>query len=186
MMNFGKFSPSQENIEIDGNPVRGIIFMRNEAGDDLVDVLNANPHNFYIAVDEAGQIVSASNDPEQIQIDGYDIIGLDEDFGFTFGDSPTAIGAIWNSEAIIAPPEPVPVLSPRQLRLQLLAIGKLDDVPVVIASLPSPQRQAAEIEWKHATRFRRDHPLITTLSPLLGLSEEDVDTFWIQAAAIED
>jgi len=186
MMNFGKFSPSQENIEMDGNPVRGVIFMRNEAGDDLVDVLNANAHDFYIAVDEAGRIVSASFDPEQIQIDGYDIIGLDEDFGFTFDENPTAIGAIWNGEAIVTPPEPVPVLSPRQLRLQLLAIGKLADVPIVIASLPSPQAQAAEIEWEYATSFKRDHPLIIQFAPILGLSEKETDALWPQAAQIED
>jgi len=40
-----------------------------------------------------------------------------------------------------------PALSPRQLRLALRQLGKLQDVPIILASLPSPQKEDAEIEW---------------------------------------
>jgi len=71
-------------------------------------------------------------------------------------------------------------------RLWLRRIGKLQDVPIIIASLPQGQREDAEIEWEYATSFRRNHPLIIALSPILGLSEEETDALWKQAAQIED
>jgi len=36
----------------------------------------------------------------------------------------------------------------------------------------------------YATQFMRDHPLIIQLSLILGLSEEQVDDFWLQAASL--
>jgi len=118
MFNFGKFKPVEEEVLVSGK-IRPIIFQRNEEGQDLVNALKANPHPFYIAVDDEGKIVSMETDPEQIQIEGYEIIGIDGDYGFTRGEGGSVYGKIWNGQAIITPPEPLPDLTARQLRLAL-------------------------------------------------------------------
>lgn len=81
-------------------------------------------------------------------------------------------------------PVPIPNLTARQLRLGLLSLGKLNDVPTAIAALPSPEREQADIEWQFASEFRRDHPLIVQLIPILGLQDEAVDAVWKEYSAI--
>lgn len=97
------------------------------------------------------------------------------------------------------PPEPQPVvepeepfditrvtLSPRQIRLGLLSAGVgLDAVSSAIASIPDPTvRAATAIEWEWAAVFRRDHPTIKGLTPILGLTEQQVDDLWLQASTL--
>lgn len=88
--------------------------------------------------------------------------------------------------AAIPAPEPVRVLSitPRQARLVLLQLGVLDQVAAAIASLPSPQKEAASIEWEYATVIERHSPLLAQLAPALGLSEQQVDELFTAAAAL--
>jgi len=185
MFNFGKFSASQEMLMTQDASYE-IVFMRDDKGVDLVEALRSQPHPFYIAVDDEGRVVSMTNDPEKIQIPDMEIIGIDEDFGFSFGETGNVYGAIWDGEQIIPPPVMMPELSPRQLRLALSRLGKLQDLAIIVASLPDQQREEAEIEWEYATSFRRDHPLIVAFAPILGLSEEETDALWRQAAQIED
>ncbi|PJR87880.1 hypothetical protein CN878_19520 [Ochrobactrum sp. 695/2009] len=75
-------------------------------------------------------------------------------------------------------PERMPRLTARQLRLGLLRLGKLAEVPIAIAALPEPERSQAQIEWDYASEFRRLHPLIVKLIPILGLTDEQVDPVW--------
>jgi len=185
MFNFGKFTASQEII-ISQRESYKALFMRDETGQDLVEALRARPHPFYIAVDDAGKIVSMASEPEKIQLPDHDIIGIDETQGFSFGETGNVYGAIWDGNQIIAPPVVMPELSPRQLRLALSRLGKLQDLAIIVASLPHQQREEAEIEWEYATSFRRDHPLIVHFAPILGLSEEETDALWLQAAQIQD
>lgn len=81
-------------------------------------------------------------------------------------------------------PAPIPNLTARQFRLGLLSLGKLNDVPTAIAALPSPEREQAEIEWQFASEFRRDHPLIVQIIPILGLTDEQVDPVWEQFSTV--
>jgi len=185
MFNFGKFSASQEMLMTQDVSYE-IVFMRDDKGVDLVEALRSQPHPFYIAVNSEGKIVSMSSDAEKIQIPDHEIIGIDEDFGFTFGEQGNVYGAIWDGNQIVAAPVTMPPLSPRQLRLALSRLGKLQDLVIIVASLPEQQREEAEIEWEYATSFRRDHPLIVQFSPILGLSEIEVDALWLQAAQIQD
>lgn len=84
------------------------------------------------------------------------------------------------------PPSPVvPVqITMRQCRLQLLADGLLDDVDAAIAAMPSPQKEAAEIEWEYSAVVQRTSPLIAGLAPALGLDDSDVDQLFISAALL--
>lgn len=72
----------------------------------------------------------------------------------------------------------------RQARLALLAAGLLDGVDAAIDSLPSPQREAARIEWEYATEVRRDSPLVATIGAARGLSEEDQNDLFFLAAGL--
>lgn len=92
----------------------------------------------------------------------------------------------------VAPPElspeekreAMPNLTARQLRLGLLQLGKLSDVPAAISALPQPEQSQAEIEWQFASEFRRLHPLIVQLLPILDLADEDVDQAWLDSAQV--
>lgn len=89
-------------------------------------------------------------------------------------------------EAAIEPPPPaVPdAITMRQARLALLGAGLLATVDAAIDGLPSPQREAAWIEWEYAAEVRRDSAMITMLAPALGLSDTQVDELFIAASGL--
>lgn len=72
----------------------------------------------------------------------------------------------------------MPPLSPRQIRLGLASIGiteaKVDALLVDDAM--------GMIEWKHATEFKRTHPLVTALSAALSIPAEQIDALWVWAS----
>lgn len=86
-------------------------------------------------------------------------------------------------------PDPAPAIpatvSMRQARLALLGAGLLANVDAAIATMPSPQKEAAQIDWEYATEVRRSSPLIDALGPALGLNDTQIDVLFIAAAAIE-
>lgn len=78
------------------------------------------------------------------------------------------------------PPAPVPSLTPRQIRLGLLGAGITEtQVDAALAGNAS-----GLIEWKYATVYVRDHPLIASLAGSFGLSPEQVDALWLSAAQL--
>lgn len=100
-----------------------------------------------------------------------------EDFDITrMGDYVYANGAI-------SIPSPQ-VVTMRQARLALLGAGLLDDVDAAINSLPSPQKEAARIEWEYATEVRRASGLVPMMGAALGLDDAALDALFIEAAAL--
>lgn len=87
-------------------------------------------------------------------------------------------------EPVVLPPIVPQKVTMRQARLALLNAGKLADVDVAIASLPSPQKEAAQIEWEWSSTVERSRPLVQTLGTLLSLSEQDLDNLFIEAATL--
>lgn len=85
-----------------------------------------------------------------------------------------------------APAKPaVPaVVTMRQARLALLQAGKLADVDTAIAALPSPAKEAAQIEWEYATEVKRDSALVAQLAPALNLDAAALDALFTQAATL--
>jgi hypothetical protein len=84
--------------------------------------------------------------------------------------------------AFLNPPAPKPkVVTMRQARLALLARGLLDDVTTVINSLPSPQKEAATIEWEYSAEVHKDKALVQSLAPALGLTLADLDDLFEEA-----
>ena len=89
--------------------------------------------------------------------------------------------------AILNPPAPEPVLptlTSRQLRLGLVANGiSLSSVEAAIDAIEDPtDREVARIEWEYATTFERSHPLINQIGAALGLTPEQIDAMWAEAA----
>ncbi|MDR1888158.1 MAG: hypothetical protein LBQ81_02025 [Zoogloeaceae bacterium] len=72
----------------------------------------------------------------------------------------------------------------RQARLALLGAGLLDVVNATIAGMEGDAGKAARIEWEYATSIERDNPLFVGLSEQLGLTGEQLDALFIQAAAL--
>lgn len=76
------------------------------------------------------------------------------------------------------------VVTMRQARLALLQQGLLSQVQTAIDSLPSPQKEAAQIEWDYSSEVHRDKPFVQLLGAALGLSDEQLDDLFILAAGL--
>jgi hypothetical protein len=91
----------------------------------------------------------------------------------------------WTAEPKVVEESPVPqVVSMRQARLALLAQGLLHMVDPAIASLPSPQKEAAEIEWEYSQEVQRTKPLVAVLGVMLGLNSTQLDDLFVLAKTL--
>ena len=86
--------------------------------------------------------------------------------------------------ALPEPPYVPSVVSMRQARLALLGAGLLASVDAAIDSLPSPQKEAARIEWEYATDVQRSSGLVPMMGLALGLDDAALDALFIEAAAL--
>lgn len=98
-----------------------------------------------------------------------------------------AEGWTWDGQAFAAPPPPevappaVPAsVTARQARLALHAAGLLDQVEAAVAAAGG----ATQIEWEYATTIERASPLLAAISGGLGLTAEQVDALFSQAATL--
>jgi hypothetical protein len=74
----------------------------------------------------------------------------------------------------------VPIsITPRQARLKLLEADLLDNLEAVITT-----NRAWQIEWEYATEVKRDSLLIDAIATQAGLTSEQVDTLFIEAAKL--
>ena len=133
-------------------------------------------------VDEKDVVVKChaySNHPEQMAM-------LRADLG---ADAVAHEALIAEIEATYVPPELVPPYVPasvtmRQARLALLGAGLLASVAAAIDSLPSPQKEAARIEWEYATEVQRSSGLVPMMVVALGLDDAALDDLFVAAAAL--
>lgn len=63
----------------------------------------------------------------------------------------------------------------RQARMALFSSGQLSSVDSAIASMPSPQKELAQIEWDYGSTIERTSPLVVGLGPALGLDSVALD-----------
>ncbi|MEN5300261.1 hypothetical protein ABE530_18255 [Brucella sp. TWI559] len=195
-----------EEGEIVYGPERtvNVLIFRDAAGVDIVDAAKTDPHPFYIAVDDDGRVFSMTNDIEHSQIDGYEIIGIDEDNGYSFGPGGTVYGKIWNGTAIVeAQPEPdaIPNEISRRQFFQYLAVLQILTRQEALAALqngaiPAPlqaiidqlptedDRFEAQMFILGAQNFNRQHPLSETVRLALNWTLEQKDDFWCEAFKI--
>ena len=84
----------------------------------------------------------------------------------------------------VIPPK-VTEVTMRQARLALLGAGLLDGVDAALNAIPNEaQRKAALIEWEFSNTVQRDMALVQQLAPALGLSEQQLDNLFAQAAQL--
>ena len=98
------------------------------------------------------------------------------------------IGDLWDGEAFVPAPPAPPVVPPsvtmRQARLALLGAGLLASVDAAINALPSPQKEAARIEWEYSQEVQRHNGFVSVLAPLLGLTEAQTDALFLVAEGL--
>lgn len=77
-------------------------------------------------------------------------------------------------------------VSARQIRLWLIRQGiPLAQVDAAIDAIPDQlQRDSVRVEWDYAPYVERSHPMIIPLAAALGLTEQQVDQAFIEAATI--
>ena len=133
-------------------------------------------------VDESDVVIKCqaySNHPEQIAL-------LRADLGADAAQYESLIAEV---EATYVPPEPVPPYVPasvtmRQARLALLGAGLLASVDAAIDGLPSPQKEAARIEWEYASEVQRNSGLVPMMGVALGLDDATLDALFVAAVAL--
>lgn len=67
----------------------------------------------------------------------------------------------------------------RQTRLYLLSLNLLDEVEAFVS-----QNQAWKIEWEYANEVLRTNQLITAMQNALNLTNEQVDTMFLEASKL--
>ena len=205
MKNFGKLIATNEIVKIGsditddkGNvimpaPTSGIQVLKDKDGVEWHDLFKKYPHKFYLAIDDTGRIISMTDDPEASQIAGFDIIGIDEDYGETFGQGGSVYGKLWDGEKIVAPAPVFPTLSARQFWQAALVIGVREENLVTdIANKDSPfyiadeeERESVLIDITKTTSFNRDFPLLKKMAEVNKIPDAQLDTLWAWAASIQ-
>lgn len=91
-----------------------------------------------------------------------------------------------DGELNLTPPKPRPPakVTMRQARLALSAAGILPQVDAAINALEEPQISVARIEWDYSQEVQRDRELVQLLGPALGLSDEQLDDLFREAATL--
>lgn len=87
-------------------------------------------------------------------------------------------------DAVVPAAKAYPPLTPSQIRLGLLQAGKLAAVDTAINALPADQKAAAKIIWEYALEYHRNDPLVESLGAAIGLTPEQIDSIWEQAAQL--
>lgn len=87
----------------------------------------------------------------------------------------------------VLPVAPVPTpaaVSMRQARLALLQAGLLATTNSTIAAIPGTAGDAARIEWEYATEVRRDSLLVAALTPMLTMTDAQIDALFVAASGL--
>lgn len=76
-------------------------------------------------------------------------------------------------------------ISPRQIRLGLLAIGTTEKiVDAAILKLSSSTRDQVMIAWKYSMSFVRNSSVAESIGKLIGLDSSKLDQLWIEAGKL--
>lgn len=105
------------------------------------------------------------------------------------GTAGCSIGWLHDGVAFTAPTIPaiqpkITTVTMRQARLALLNSGKLTDVTTAINALPSPQKEAAQIEWEYSQTVERHRPFVLAVAPALGLTDAQLDDLFTLASTL--
>lgn len=98
----------------------------------------------------------------------------------------TWTGNTWAPPELVAPVVVVPqVVTRRQARQALLLAGRLQDVQPAIDAIADPvQRGMVQIEWDDSQEFQRTRPTLIALATAIGMTTQDLDNLFTQAAQL--
>lgn len=211
MKNFGKLTATLEEIKLGedikdekGNIVQPantvkINVLKDKDGIEWHDLFKKYPHKFYITVDDTKHIISMTDDPELSQIAGFDIIGIDGNYGETYGPGGSVYGKLWDGEKIVAPEPIIPdSISRRQFFQQASAAGLISEddaleamggrIPKVLSDsinkLPIDYQFGAKALLVGAQTFERSNTLTPIIAKSLGLDQEQTEHFWAAASKL--
>ena len=91
------------------------------------------------------------------------------------GATDAQIEYVTNTSGVIVPQ----AVTMRQARLQLLAVGLLDDVNTLLAN-----DAAAMINWGYATHVYRNDAIVLQLKTSMGLTDEQLDELFVAASKL--
>lgn len=103
------------------------------------------------------------------------------------------IDAVWNGSEFIegATPEeiaeannPIVLQTARSMNFRLVLIQNgisMQAVYNLISSLPSPQNELAYQMFEYATHYERSNAMVNLLAQMMGISQEQLDDFFIQS-----
>lgn len=124
-----------------------------------------------------------------------DLDGEETRTWYTFSPDDTAPVALDLAAFIVAnpsypvaayepPPAVIPDLAPYQFRAMLKLSGKQDDLYAFIEALPEPAKTIAQSKLEFSLVFKRDNDLVLAAKDALDLSDEELNTLWLQASEI--
>jgi hypothetical protein len=90
----------------------------------------------------------------------------------------------WRTQVANPPIINITSITNKQGRLQLLALGKYADVQTAIDSLPSPQKEQAQIEYDFSPTWSITDPTLLSLLGALGIADTDLQTLFNEASKL--
>ncbi|MGY5801850.1 hypothetical protein ACXHMN_10985 [Rhizobium sp. LEGMi12c] len=196
MHDFGKLTPRLETVEFPGGRETQIYVFYDSGNTEWHDLyMSLPPFDFYVALDDAGRVVSMESNPEHSQIAGHRIIGIgrDEAGNFTRGPGGSVYGMKWNGSRIVNPADhmtieekraAMPALTPRQFRDALIDNDIMpDQVTAAINGIADLKQRAKALNaWEYPTEFLRTDQLLEQIGASFDLTAEAIDVMWATAA----
>jgi hypothetical protein len=77
------------------------------------------------------------------------------------------------------------IVTPRQIRVALIMSGfPLQTIEDAIDTLPEPNKSIVRVTWEYSVEFQRSNPFISSMAPLLNLTETQIDELFILASTL--
>ena len=73
----------------------------------------------------------------------------------------------------------VKVITPLQAKLQLHAMGLLDEVETMVLT-----DKTMQLYWEYVLEVQRDHPTLVAMVTQLGLTDEQIDDMFLEASKL--
>ncbi len=192
MYNFGKLSSRPVFHQVvnedgtKGEPIKFLGFF-NEAGTLWHHLYKQHEHPFYIAVDDNGRVVSLEREAEQSQIDGFEIIGIDDNYGVTPGSEGGLFSnKVWNGKEIIDNPV-LRSIQKWQFDAALQIASETDKkdykakLETAISKLDVMERAVFSHKLISAPYLNYADPLTDVIQKAMGKSKKQFDIFWKSA-----
>lgn len=118
--------------------------------------------------------------PDHIPHKGVQWFPVERTYGASFEGVEGDKYVIRKADPASLPPTVPSQVSPRQARLALLAIGKLDQANAAVEGAGD----MVKIAWEFSTYIRRDDPGVIALASSIGIDSAALDQLFIEAAQL--